>query len=39
MERKMVQPTNLKNIVVFLKRITLLIIRGWKWIKKKHFYL
>ena len=28
MERKMVQPTNLKNIVVFLKKTTLLIIRG-----------
>ncbi|WP_168732819.1 zinc ribbon domain-containing protein [Flavobacterium supellecticarium] len=28
MEKKMVQPTNLKNIVVFLKKITLLIIRG-----------
>jgi hypothetical protein len=27
-EKKMVQPKNLKNIVVFLKKITLLIIRG-----------
>lgn len=28
MENKMVQPANLKNIVVFLKKIILLIIRG-----------
>ena len=27
-EKKMLQPENLKNIVTFLKKITLLIIRG-----------
>jgi len=29
-EKKMLQPKNLKNIVTFLKKITLLIIRGEK---------